>query len=138
MASFCKSRIFEASVWRNFKIARRPNFSKCTSSVISSPTSKSGSVFRASDKETCKLLSVTAPSSTISRLRHISKSPFVGFTITSKFSSVPNIFANTLRKDSSSTLIIVVISMFFNSLNSAKVSTMLTGSSFFAILFKSD
>ena len=54
--------------------------------------------------------------------------------ITTKFSSDPNIFASTLRNDSSNTLIIVVLSIFFSSLNSEKLSTMLMVSSFFAIM----
>ena len=48
----------------------------------------------------------------------------------SRFSSEPNIFANTLRKLSSNTPTNVALSMFLVSLNSAKVSMRLTMLSF--------
>ena len=134
MASFCKSRIRLWSVWRRLRIARRPNFSNMISRVCSSPTSASGSSSaRASDSDICKLGFSTSPSGTTSRFWKICTSPLSGLRITSRFSSVPNIFASTFRNDSSSTLIIVVLSMFLSSLNSANCSTILGVSSFFAI-----
>ena len=47
---------------------------------------------------------------------------------------VPNFFESTVRNESSSTLIMVVLSMFLSSLNSWNCSTMLGVASFFAIV----
>ncbi len=134
-ASFCSSRIFDCRVCRSVRIARRPKLANMISLVCSSPISTSGSSSaRASESEIWRLGLATSPSGTTSRFWKIWTSPLSGFIITSRFSSVPNILASTLRNDSSSTLIIVVLSMFFSSLNSANRSTMLGVSSFLAIV----
>ncbi|CCZ76111.1 unknown [Alistipes finegoldii CAG:68] len=74
-----------------------------------------------SETAICAFGSSTAPSSTTVRLRQISRSPFSGLMMTSKFSSVSYCFCSAWRKTSSSTPIIVLLSMFFSSLNSAKL-----------------
>ena len=65
------------------KLEEISTLSKITSSVTSSPTSYEASILRASASEICMFGFVKSSSATTSRLRHISKSPLSGFTITS-------------------------------------------------------
>ena len=88
-ASFSKSITRPAKFWRSANTFRRPNCSSLISSETSSPTSKSSSIFKASDNAICEFSSSTSPSGTISRLRQISKSPLSGLMMMSKFSSSP-------------------------------------------------
>ena len=67
--------------------------------------------------------SSTSPSLTISRLRQISKSPFSGLMMMSKFSSDPYFLMIMFRKTSSKIAINVSLSTFLNSLNSANDSS---------------
>src|SRR5699024_5659869 len=74
-----------------------------------------------SETAICALGFSTSPSATTVRLRQISRSPFSGLVITSKFSSVSYCACRAWLKTSSNTPIIVLLSMFFSSLNSAKL-----------------
>src|SRR5688572_28540858 len=73
-------------------------------------------------------------SSTISRLRQISRSPFSTFRIMSKLSSVPHFFLIMVRTTSSRIRIMVGRSMFLNFANSANDS--LSTELFMLYLFK--
>ena len=86
--AFSRSMIREARFCRSDSTARRPKSASLISSATSSPTSYVESILRASVSEICWFGFTTVPSSTIVRLRHISRSPFSGLMITSKFSSV--------------------------------------------------
>jgi len=107
------------------RISRRPKSRSFISSESSSPTSKSGSVFMASDKATWAFGSVTSLSSTMIRFLQISRSPLSIFTMISKLSDEPNLFESICLNTSSRMRIMVSRSMFLNSLNSEKVSTKL-------------
>ena len=104
--------------WRSANTERLPKSASFTSSETSSPTSKSGSIFWASESSISSLGSSTSPFSTTMRLRHISKSPLSGLIIISKLSSVPYFFFKVLRNTSSRIDINVTRSINFSSLNS--------------------
>ena len=108
--------------WRRERTARRPKDSSKISSETSSPTSKSASILRASSSEICSLESSTASLATISRLRQISRSPFSGLMIKSKFSSEPNFLIIIFLNTSSRMAIMVSLSKFLKSLNSRNES----------------
>ena len=103
---------------RRERIERRPKSESFTSSDTSSPTSKSGSIFRASVNSISSFSSSTSPSFTTMRLRQISKSPLSGLIMISKLSSVPNLRLSVLRNTSSSMAIRVTRSISLSSLNS--------------------
>ena len=89
------SRIIMLMDLRNKILAQGQNSSSpksinLTSSETSSPTSKSGSILRASVSDISSFGSSTSPSSTTIRFLHISKSPLSGLIIISKLSSEPN------------------------------------------------
>ncbi len=121
--SFSNSLIFDTRFCLMVSISLLPKSASFNSSENSSPTSKSGSTFTASDKAICEFSSSTAPSSTISRFLHISRSPLSMLTIMSKLSSEPYFFISICLNTSSRIRIMVSLSMFLNSLNSEKVST---------------
>ena len=97
---------------------RRPKSESLTSSDTSSPTSKSGSIFRAAVSSISSFSSSTCPSSTTIRLRQISKSPLSGLIMMSKLSSVPNFRLSVLRNTSSKMAMRVTRSISLSSLNS--------------------
>ena len=125
-ASFSSSMILPARFWRMDSTLRRPKSASLISSETSSPTSKSSSMRRASLRAISATGSSTSPSSTISRLCQISRSPFSGLMMMSKLSSAPYFLMIMLRNTSSRMPIIVSRSMLFNSLNSRKESIRFT------------
>ena len=99
-------------------MALLPKSINLTSSETSSPTSKSGSIFLASDRAISRLSSSTLLSSTTILFLQISKSPLSGFIIMSKFSSSPYFLLNADLKTSSKIAIKVTLSINLSSLNS--------------------
>ena len=104
-------------------IALRPKLSNFTSSATSSPTSKSASILRASDKLILSWSPMSsALSSTIALKRHSCKSPSSRLMIISKLSSTSNLFRIIALKTSSRILITVGRSIFLDFANSANDS----------------
>ena len=99
-------------------MALLPSWNNFTSSETSSPTSKSGSIFLASDNEISEFSSSTSPSSTTTRFLQISISPLSGLMIISKLSSEPYFFFKAFLNTSSKIAISVTLSMSLSSLNS--------------------
>ena len=116
------SCILEIKFWRSAKIARLPRSLILISSETSSPTSKSGSIFLATDSAISWLSLVTAPSSTTMRFLNICRSPLSGLIMMSKLSSEPYFFFRVLRKTSSKIAIRVSRLISLSSLNSEKDS----------------
>ena len=121
--SFSRSLMRWISVWRAIWTARLPNSSSSIFSYTSSPTSKSGSIFWASERLILSKSQISSElSSTISRILKISKSPLSALMVTSKFSSDSNFLRIIALNTSSRIRIMVGRSTFLDLANSAKDS----------------